>query len=173
MNEKAVSNVLGFSIILGIIILALSLVFSQVYFMVSDTKEKVKYESMAQGFRKIQNIVEYTAYSKNPLRSMRLLINEGSVGVNPGGDISIAVVINNSTAYSYSGKMGIIEYAFKETKVAFENGGVWLITNKKAVMVSEPRIFIYKKIVNNETVLFVAFTQIIGNSSVGGKDLPK
>ncbi len=169
MSERAVSNVLGFSLILGVVIIALSLVFSHTYFMINDAKEKVKYESMAQGFRKIQSIIEYSAYSKNPLKSIRILLNEGSISVKPGGDVTICVVINNTTAYSYSGKMGMIEYSFKETRVAFENGGVWLLSSGKPVMVSEPRIFIYKKKVNNETILFIALTKINGSGSVGGK----
>jgi len=169
MNEGAVSNVLGFSLILGVVIIALSLVFSHTYFMVNDAKEKVKYESMAQGFRKIQSIVEYSAYSKNPLKSIRILLNEGSISVNSGGDLSVSVVINNTTAYSCTSKMGIIEYSFKSTKVAFENGGVWFLSNDKPVIVSEPRIFIYKKTINNETILFIALTKINGNGSVGGK----
>ncbi|AEA46147.1 DUF7289 family protein [Archaeoglobus veneficus] len=168
MNEKAVSNVLGFSLILGIVILALSLVFSHTYFMINDAKGKVKYESMAQGFRKIQNIIEYAAYSKNPVKSIRLLINEGSISVNSGGEMSVSVTSNNTTIYAYSGNMGVIEYAYMDTKVAFENGGVWLLS-RNPVMVSEPRIFIYKKTVNNETILFIALTEIRGSGSVGGK----
>jgi hypothetical protein len=168
MNSKAVSEVLGYIMILSIVILITSFAFAYSYSVVTDTKEKVKFESMNQGFRKIQNMVEYTAYSKNPRKSIRLLVNEGMVSVKGGNQINITVKSLSEILYNNRYDMGLVEYEFENYKVAFENGGVWQKSFDGVSIVSEPRIFIYRKQIANEMIVFVALTRIQGNSSVGG-----
>jgi|Deesub1362A_J573_1020465.scaffolds.fasta_scaffold00374_45 competence protein ComGC len=170
MNSKGISEVLGYILILSIVILITSVAFVYSYSVVSDTKERVKFESMNQGFRKIQNMVEYSAYSKNPKKSIRLLVNEGMVTVKEQNEVNITVKSNDTTTlYSTKYNVGLIEYEFEDYRVAFENGGVWQKSYDGGVsIVSEPRIFIYRKQIANEMIVFVALIRIQGNSSVGG-----
>jgi len=168
MNSKGISEVIGYILILGIVILITSFSFVYSYSVVSDTKERVKFESMNQGFRKIQNIVEYTAYTKNPRKSIRLLVNEGMISVKEQNEINVTVKSSNITLYNTKYNVGLIEYEYENYKVAFENGGVWQKSFDGVSIVSEPRIFIYRKQIANEMIVFVALTRLQGNSSVGG-----
>lgn len=167
-DDRAVSETLGYILILGVVIMVTSTAFVNSYSVISDTREKVKSESMEQGFRKIQNIVEYTAYSKNPQKSIRLLVNEGTISVKEGNTMDITVNASGSTLYSKTSEMGLIEYEYKDYTVAFENGGVWQKSLEGTTIVSEPRIFIYREQIGNEIVAFVSLTQIQGQGSVGG-----
>jgi len=168
MDSRGISEVLGYILILSIIILITSVSFVYSYSVITDTKERVKFESMNQGFRKIQNMVEYTAYTKNPRKSIRLLVNEGMISVKEHNEINITVRSGNSTLYNSKYNVGLIEYEYENYKVAFENGGVWQKSFEGVSIVSEPRIFIYRKQVANEMIVFVALTKLQGNSSVGG-----
>jgi hypothetical protein len=168
-KDSGISEVLGFSLVLGVVIVALSIVFAHTYSIVSDTKETIKFESMGQGFRKIQNIVEYTAYNKNPVKSIRLLINEGGIYISPGNEIRVSVESNNTTVYTFNDNAGLVEYMYQDSKVAFENGGVWMKYQNQVSMISQPRIFIYKRTINNETVVFISLTLIQGSGSVSGR----
>jgi len=169
-NRKGVSSVLGYTLILGIIILVLSVIFVHTYAMVNQVKEKVRYGSMAQGFEKIQNTVNYVAYSGTSERYVRILLNEGSLSVTRGCRISISVYNTTSATpvYSYSTYSGAIDYAYGNYRIAFENGGVWLSSRGMPTIVSPPRIFIYKKVVNNQTIFFMTLTLINGKGSAGG-----
>jgi hypothetical protein len=169
-SNKAVSSVLGYTLILGIVILILSIIFIHTYSMVNQTREKVKYGSMAQGFEKIQNMINYVAYSGTSERSIRIMLNEGSISVTRGCKISISVYNTTSTVpvYNYSGYSGAVVYSYGDYKIAFENGGVWLSSHGMPSIVSSPRIFLYKKIINNQTVFFMALTFINGSGSIGG-----
>jgi len=169
-NRSGVSSVLGYTLILGIIILVLSVVFVHTYTMVNQAKEKVRYSSMAQGFEKIQNTINYVAYSGTSERYVRILLNEGSLSVTKGCRISLYVynTTSESPVYSYSTYSGAINYAYGNYRIAFENGGVWLSSHGMATVVAPPRIFIYKKIVNNQTIFFMTLTLINGKGSAGG-----
>lgn len=167
-SDYGISEVLSYILILSIIILITSFAFVYSYSVITDAKENVKYESMSQGFRKIQNIVEYTAYSKNPRKSIRLLVNEGMMSVKSDNEIDLKVTSNDTTLYQTNYSVGAIEYEYQDYKVAFENGGVWQQSYSGLTIVSEPRIFIYRKQINNEMVVFVALTRVQGQGSVGG-----
>ena len=169
-GERGVSSVLGYTLILGVVILVLTLVFAHTYSMVSQAKNKVRYESMAQGFEKIQNMVNYVAYSGTPQRYIRILLNEGSMSVTKGCWLNISVYNSTSPspAYTMSTYSGAIVYSYSGYSIAFENGGVWLNSHGYPTVVSPPRIFIYKKIINNQTIFFMALTILKGNGSVGG-----
>ena len=169
-NRKGVSSVLGYTLILGIIILVLSIIFVHTYAMVNQAKEKVRYGSMTQGFEKIQNTVNYVAYSGTSERYIRILLNEGSLSVTKGCRINISVYNTTSATpvYSCSTYSGAVGYSYGNYRIAFENGGVWLSSHGMATIVSPPRIFIYKKIVNNQTIFFMTLTLINGSGSAGG-----
>ncbi len=170
MGERGVSNVLGYTLILGVVVLVLTLVFAHTYSMVTQAKDKVRYESMAQGFEKIQNMVNYVAYSGTPKRYVRILLNEGSMSVTRGCWLNLSVYSSTSQApvYNLSTYTGAIVYSYGSYSIAFENGGVWLNSHGYPTVVSPPRIFIYKKIINNQTIFFMALTILRGNGSVGG-----
>ena len=167
-DEKGVSETLGYIFILGIIIASISIIYVHTSSELSTSQDIVKYRSMVQGFRKIQNIIDYTAYANNPEKTIRILINSGRVYITGNDTIKIEVRMNNTTQYQYQGEMGSIEYSYKDQKISFENGGVWLKKDDQVSMIFEPRIFIYKKNVNNETIVFIALVKIQGRDSVAG-----
>ncbi len=167
MKEKAVSSVLGYTMILAIVVLVLSLVFSHTYSMVTQAKEKVKYESLAQGFEKIQNMINYVTYSGTSNRFVRILLSGGSMSVGKGCYINLSVYESNKSVYSFRGYSGSVDYTYGNYKISYENGGVWLKSSGETV-VSPPRIFVYRKIINNQTVFFISLILINGSGSVGG-----
>ncbi len=169
MKDKAVSSVLGYTMILAIVVAVLSLVFSHTYYLVGEAKEKVKYESLAQGFEKIQNMINYVAYSGTYNRYVRILLSGGSMSVGKGGYIELKVYNTSGLKpiYTFNGYTGSIEYAYKNYKISFENGGVWLKSSGETI-VSAPRIFIYKKVIHNQTVFFMSLIILNGSGAVGG-----
>jgi|Deesub1362A_J573_1020465.scaffolds.fasta_scaffold00212_7 hypothetical protein len=171
MNSKGVSEIVGFALIFGIVIVATAMVFSYAYSMVDESKEDVRFESMVQGFRKIQDAVESVVYGKSSKKEIRVLLSGGEVHTIRDNSITIKVTINNSTALLKSSIMGGVEYSYPDYTISFENGGVWLKSRDRTTMISQPRIFIYKKNVNNETIVFIALTSINGSGSAGGEGM--
>ena len=170
-SSRGVSEIVGYSLIFGIVIVATAMVFSYSYSMVGKSKEDVRFESMVQGFRKIQDAVESVVYGKSSRKEIRILLSGGEVHTIRDNGVTVTVIINNSTALQKSSTMGGIEYSYPEYTMSFENGGVWLKSRDKTTMISQPRIFIYKKNVNNETIVFIALTSINGSGSAGGEGM--
>ena len=171
MRAKGVSEMVGFALIFGIVIAATAMVFNYSYSMVSESKEDVRFESMVQGFRKIQDAVESVVYGKSSKKEIRILLSGGEVHTIHDNSVTVTVTINNSTALSQSRIMGGVEYSYPQYTMSFENGGVWLKSRDRTTMISQPRIFIYKKNVNNETIVFIALTSINGSGSAGGEGM--
>ena len=171
INDRGISEIVGFSLIFGIVIVATAMVFSYAYSMVNDSKEDVRFESMVQGFRKIQDAVESVVYGKSSKKEIRILLSGGEVHAIRKNSVNVEVTINNSTALQVSTTMGGIEYSYPDYTMSFENGGVWLKSRDKTTMISQPRIFIYKKNVNNETIVFIALTSVNGSGSAGGEGM--
>jgi hypothetical protein len=57
MMERAVSEVVGYIYIFGIVMMVLSIVFVQVNSMVEDMKRTVLSQSLEQSFKRIQYII--------------------------------------------------------------------------------------------------------------------
>ncbi len=171
MSDRAVSEMIGYILIFGIVVIAATTVFTKVHLMVSESKENVRFESMVQGFRKIQSAVENVVYGKSQNKELRILLSGGNLGISNNNFLNVEVVVNNTTIFSDSLVMGGIEYEYEDYVMAFESGGVWLKSFGKTTIISPPRIFIYKKTVNNETIVFVAVTSLTGNGSAGGEGL--
>ncbi|MBE8540423.1 DUF7289 family protein [Geoglobus acetivorans] len=169
MNSKGVSEIVGYIIIFGIAISAITTIYIHVNSMVNDAKEDVRFESMLQGFRKIQDAVESVVYGKSTKKEVRIVLSGGTLQVSSDANLNTRVIINNSTAFESTDILGGVEYRYPNYIMAFENGGVWVKSFNKTTIMSNPRIFIYKKNVNNETIVFVAITSIRGNGSTGGE----
>ncbi len=171
MSSKGVSEIVGFALIFGIVIVAIAMVFSYAYTMVDESKEDVRFESMVQGFRKIQDAVESVVYGRSSKKEIRILLSGGEVHTIRDNGVTVKVIINNSTVFQKSNIMGGLEYSYPDYTMSFENGGVWLKSRDRTTMISQPRIFIYKKNVNNETIVFIALTSIYGSGSAGGEGM--
>ncbi|AIY89538.1 DUF7289 family protein [Geoglobus acetivorans] len=169
MNSRGVSEIVGFIIIFGIVISAITTIYISVNSKVNDAKEDVRFESMLQGFRKIQDAVESVIYGKSTKKEVRIVLSGGTLSVSSDANLHTRVVINNSTVLDSTDVLGGVEYSYPNYIMAFENGGVWVKSFDKTTIMSNPRIFIYKKNVNNETIVFVALASINGSGSAGGE----
>jgi len=168
-QSKASSEIIGYTIILGIVISVSSIAYVNSYNLANEAKESVKYRSVGECFKEIQKIVEYSAYKKNPKKSVRVMVESGSITVKEGGEIEIEVKdISNNILYSDKYNLGVLEYGSDKYKIAVENGGVWQSIRGGVISASEPKTFLTYESVLNEDVIFTTVTRIIGEGSISG-----
>ncbi len=80
--ERAVSEVVGYIYIFGIVMMVLSIVFVQVNSMVEDMKRSVLSQSLEQSFRRIQYIIYSVAFGDVPAQVAEIELRGGAMKLN-------------------------------------------------------------------------------------------
>ncbi len=162
-EEKAVSEVLSYIFVFAIVVAIVSIVYLQVNNIIADTKDKMKVEGLRQSFRRVQNVIQITTYSDAPSQTIEFELQGGSLYLRDEPDFTI--VVENTTIPVVTGSL---TYEFKDYKITYENGGIWESYYGKHRMVAEPRIFIHHRNVDNQTIIVVVLTKLIGSFSYSG-----
>jgi|Deesub1362B_J571_1020462.scaffolds.fasta_scaffold01496_5 hypothetical protein len=163
-NNTAVSEVLSYIFVFAIIVSVVSLVYLQVNNIIEDTRDKMKVEGLRQSFKRVQNVIQLTTYSDAPLQTIEFELQGGSLYLSD--DPVFTIMVENDT---YTIPTGSLTYEFQDYKIAYENGGIWESYYGDKRMVSEPRIFIHHRNIDNQTIIVVVVTRLNGNLSYSGE----
>ncbi len=153
LAEEAVSEAIDFSILLGIMILALGLVAVVGYPMLQHVQEERHLENTRQAFAVLASAINKVALGQAPSRTVELQLYGESINVRDTGTSEISV-------NSYTGG-GVIETSIGDARIAYEGGGVWIQYPRGGAVVYPPPI-------SNKSTVIPVIT-IKGVSSVGGK----
>jgi len=151
LAEEAVSEAIDFSILLGIMILALGLVAMVGYPMLQHVQEERHLENTRQAFAVLASAINKVALGQAPSRTVELQLYGESINVRDTGTIKVS---------PYTGG-GVIETSIGDARIAYEGGGVWIQYPRGGAVVYPPPIS------NKSTVIPVI--KLTGVSSVGGK----
>jgi hypothetical protein len=184
-NETAVSETIGFIIILGIVVTGIGLVTLSGYPMLLDQQQNANARNMEKNMIVLQSEENLLTYKSVPYRETSMQVSGGNLRVvnptdpinNAPGDSEFYIAIGqptslvpfNESTMSFSPKInpGIIEYSSDSAneKIALQNGAV--VTNGYSdvggsTMLSEPRWFL-----DNKTLVI----SLINTKSEGNSDL--
>jgi hypothetical protein len=171
-DDRAVSEMVDYSIILSIILLATAIITVAGVPMLKHMQETQHTENMEQSFQVLAMNINKVVFGNAPSQSVELKMYGGSLysESDESSNISITMKVwDNSTTFrieNYSSQMGKLESDFQGTLIGYENSGVWArYSSGDAVMLSEPRI----TCANN--VIVIPDASIFGTNSISGSGL--
>ena len=166
-NEEAVSEVIGFIYIFGIVILSMSIIFVFGYPMLQSSMDQSIFESTTQSFIVLQSDMKMVGFDQVPVKTMKMQLNGATLSVTRNSNITID--INGIPQSDVSGEIGDIEYLKNDKSITFENGGVWKKYPDGTIMVSNPRIYMGNDKNTNYTT--IGIISVNGESSTGGEGI--
>ncbi len=99
-GRNAVSEVLGYMYIFGIVMAVLAVVFVQVNTMVEDMKRSVMSQSLEQSFKKIQYIIHSVAFGDVPSQAVEMELQGGTLRLVKDRPEFIIAFVNYSNTLS-------------------------------------------------------------------------
>ncbi|WP_292468076.1 hypothetical protein [Methanolobus sp.] len=171
-SNDAVSEILDFSITLGIMVLAISIIGLAGYPLVEHMKESGHIENIKQSFSVLTPNMNKIASGKAPSQSVELKMYGGStVSVSGNSYMNITMDVWNATDSSvdiipFERQLRMIENEYADTSIAYENTGAWAkYPMGESVMISEP-IFAY-----GDDSLIIPIVTITGTRAISGSGL--
>lgn len=173
-TEDAVSEVVDFVTILGILVLAMAVIGIAGYPILKNAQEARHIENTRQSFIVLSESINKVISGQAPSQSVELKLygDELSVILNSSKRSSMNITLINGTGgtNSWEYDLGVIEAKFDNVIIGYENTGVWANYSKGGTLiVSEPDF-----VINNDSMFIpVALigTGTEGSSSTGGTGL--
>lgn len=167
-SEDAVSEVLDFVTILGILVLSIGIIGVAGYPILKSAQEAQQIENTRQGFIVLADNINKIVLGQTPSQSVELKMYGGTLSVTGNSTINITAI--NSTGGNetlvYTTEMRSIESTVGDTVIAYEGTGVWAkYPNGKTLPVSKPLI------TNQSNVLVIPIVTVMGTSSTGGSGI--
>jgi len=172
-SDDAVSEVLGFSITLGVMVLSLAVIGVAGYPMLENMQERGHLLNIEQSFSVLQPNINKVAFGKAPSQSVELKMYGSSISVTGTSYMNLSMQVWNSTSSSYNTpslerQMRTIENQYGENTVAYENTGTWVrYPQGSSIAISKPD-FAY-----HDNVLLIPMVTISGTKSISGSGLTR
>ncbi|MCZ7383708.1 MAG: hypothetical protein O8C63_03040 [Candidatus Methanoperedens sp.] len=168
-SDDAVSEVVDFVTILGLLVLSIGIIGVAGYPIVKNAQEANHIENTKQSFIVLANNINKVVIGQAPSQSVELKMYGGSLSVTGSSSINItAINSTNQTITLVDRQIRSIESTVGETYVAYEGTGVWAkYPNGNTILVSKPLI------TNQSNVLVIPIVTIGGSSSTGGSGMSR
>jgi hypothetical protein len=167
-SEDAVSEVVDFVTILGILMLSIGIIGVAGYPIVKNAQEANYIENTRQSFIMLAENVNKVVMGQAPLQSVELKMYGGSLSVTGNSIINITATVDGieNTPLMDEGRMRSIESTVGDTTIAYEGTGVWAkYPDGNTILVNKPLI------TNQSNVLVIPVVKIYGHSSIGGSGM--
>jgi hypothetical protein len=144
MNDSAVSEVVGFMIIFGIMLTGIGLITMYGYPMLMQEQQNTNIRNMERNMIVLQNDLNSLTYKNVPYQETTLQVAGGTLSVTPLGMTPDFTIDVDGTTYNYP--LGEIHYESQDgtTTISLENGAVhtrlWS-SPTGSTMLSDPRWF--------------------------------
>ncbi|MBU3968308.1 MAG: hypothetical protein KKG76_13230 [Euryarchaeota archaeon] len=166
-SEEGVSETIGYSLILAIVLVAVGVLVVIAYPIQSNIQDTAFIESQIQALTMLDGRISSVALGSSPSQLTRINLNGGTMYVRNYSDNYLNITVTNQTGYSitiFNKTLGLIEYKLGENRLIYENGGMFRVyPNGESVMLSPPEFYF-----NGETLTFPVI-RLDNSASVGGK----
>ncbi len=174
-SEDAVSEVVGFVTILGILVISIGVIGLAGYPLVMKAQETNYIENTKQSFIVLAENMNKVVLGQSPSQSVELKLYGGTLSVKGSSTINITANSTNKTTGNINRivlvsdkAMRSIESTIGNTTIAYEGTGVWAkYPNGNTLLVSKPLI------TNRSNVLVIPVVYVSGTSSVGGSGMSR
>lgn len=165
-SEDAVSEVVDFVTILGIMLLSISIISVAGFPMIQKAQEANHIENTIQSFIVMGENLNKVVSGQAPSQSVELKMYDDTISIIQDSVRESKINITLNSSESFEGSLGVIEADFDDVSIAYENTGVWVKYNSgKTIMLSKPNF------IESNDSLFIPVTTIVGSSSIGGQGL--
>jgi hypothetical protein len=165
-SENAVSEVVGYSIILGITVIGVGLITLVGVPSIYKLQDMTIIKSAEQSFTLLDSKASGTLLGDAPMRVAKINLEGGTLTneLNGTGRESYMFIKSANNTFNMTIPMGKLKYTYGDRIVGYEGGGVWSkYPSGGSVMVFPPE-FHY----DGRTLMLPILT-VNGNASVGGK----
>lgn len=168
-SEEAVSETVGYSFILAIVVIAVGILVVIAFPIQSNIQDTAFVESQIQALTMLDSRISSVALGSSPSQLTRINLNGGVMNVRNDSDNYLKVIVSNETGYNvtiFNETLGLIEYKLGDNRLIYENGGMFRIyPNGESVMLSPPEFYY-----NGETLTFPVI-RMRSSASAGGKGI--
>jgi hypothetical protein len=157
--EDAVSESVGFVIIVSIIMTAMAMVLMIGYPMFINSVNEAHMQNVEEGFYLMSTNANKVILFESPIQSSELRMNGGTISLREDGYINVSYEYYNYTTSAYepdddNRSITVLEYQISDQRVAYIMGGVCRKNGDSSVMLHDPLIYMYNAGTSNAT-LFV------------------
>jgi hypothetical protein len=169
--EEAVSEIVDFSITMGIMLLGIAIIAIAGFPLVGYMQEVQHTENIKQSFTVLTSNINKVAFGSSPSQSVEIKLHKSTATVTGTSSITIDMHVWNSSSStvdteSFDRQLRVIENRYNERSIGYENTGAWAKYEKeKVVMISKPNFAI------GEDMLMIPAVMLSGSSSVSGTGL--
>jgi len=142
-SDSAVSEVLGYTLVFGIVILSIGLIYTAGIPALQSTKDATQFKSVEQGFMIMNTDLLKVALDQSPVRTTKLGTAEGGMlAADPAAcALSLKIFEGGNEQFNDTMPMGRIEFASEVGSITCENGAVITKYGSGSFMSVEPRMF--------------------------------
>ncbi len=156
MDSKAVSEVLGYILVFGMVVMAVFIIYIQFYPEIQRQQDISVFKSMEDTFTVLKNVEELVAYGASPSKTISLRVERGIIYAKPNTQWNITVGGKKFTTH------GVITYEVRDMKILLENGAIIECFGKECIMMSKPRI------IRKSGEIFLSLINIRGSLALSG-----
>lgn len=158
-NNRGVSEILGFAIIFGIILLSVSLLYLTGLGGLNGYKEEARLSNGQRAMDVVHGNIEDVYLHNAPSRTTEVKLSETQIGM--GDPVSVRVNVSGSTVYDRAYKP--IEYRAERGDIVYANGGLYRQERTgDAILEAAPAIQL------KDNTARVVLVRTVGTAQVGG-----
>ncbi|RZN42881.1 MAG: hypothetical protein EF813_00990 [Methanosarcinales archaeon] len=142
-SNSAVSEVLGYTLVFGIIILSIGLIYTAGIPALQSTKDATQFKSVEQGFMILNTDILKVALDQSPVRTTKLgTAKGGTLASDPTAcTISLKIFKDGNEQFNDDIQMGHIEFMSETGSITCENGAIITKQGSGSFMTVNPRMF--------------------------------
>ncbi|MEA1944547.1 MAG: hypothetical protein U9N07_04330 [Euryarchaeota archaeon] len=142
-SDRAVSEVIGYALVFGIIVTAIGLIYVAGLPALQSSKDTTQFKSVEQGFMILRTDLLKVALDQSPVRTTKLGTAEGgSLSSDPSAcKLSLKIFESTNPVFDDTIELGNIEFASRIGSISCENGAVVTKYPSGSIMTSKPRMF--------------------------------
>jgi hypothetical protein len=168
-SDDAVSEVIGYSLILSIVIISVCVMAVSSYPIISNLKDTVFMETSLEALSMLDGRISMVAFGTTPSQPTRFDLNGGMMMAGNDSENRLTITVANISGEQiviFDKSLGKIEYTVGDQKIGFENGGMFRkFPEGDTLMVSPPEFHF-----NGETLTF-PIIRINSTASISGKGI--
>ncbi len=142
-SDSAVSEVVGYTLVFGIVVLAIGLIYVTGIPALQSTKDATQFKSIEQGFMILNTDLSKVALDQSPVRTTKLGTAEGGMlASDPAAcNISLKIFESGNEQFNDTIELGRIEFVSGVGSISCENGAVITRYGSGSFMTIKPRMF--------------------------------
>lgn len=167
-SESAVSESIGYLLILGIMVFSIGIIFVIGYPALQNTMDDAHMQNMERGFIVMGNSIDRVVEHEAPTQSVELNLKGGTLTTE--NTASINITYTNDTGATWTDPWGITTTTYKyhgDKQIGHEFGGVFENIGQEGYVLKDP------KMISSQTFVIPIVNVYSSGSAIGGDGLAK